>query len=228
MCVCLKPQIRESMVVEGSKLFTQTDFISCFISSFHLLILWRNWLISNICAIYSIELLNWWITKSAQGNHCFWARFTKVWTSVLLRWVESCLKIDSRFYCITYDLDDCIVAFVSRLFTFFFCCSHKMEKSGNPPPYGWGNGHSLQPPPAAPPSYSQAVGGVGPSSPYTPQYPPSKFAMILSSLHYIQCQLYWRFTKRFTLCHICKCSYFIKASCKYSFESYTRNSKMLL
>lgn len=49
-----------------------------------------------------------------------------------------------------------------------------MEKSGNPPPYGWGNGHTMQPPPAAPPSYSQAVGGVGPSSPYTPQYPPSK------------------------------------------------------
>lgn len=45
-----------------------------------------------------------------------------------------------------------------------------MEKSGNPPPYGWSNGHTMQIPPAAPPSYSQAVGGVGPSSPYTPQY----------------------------------------------------------
>ncbi|CAG2061939.1 unnamed protein product, partial [Timema podura] len=32
--------------------------------------------------------------------------------------------------------------------------------SGPPPMHG--------PPPAAPPSYSQAVGGVPPSSPYTP------------------------------------------------------------
>lgn len=49
-----------------------------------------------------------------------------------------------------------------------------MDKGWNPPPYGWGNANSAQPPPAAPPSYSQAVGGVGPSSPYTPQYPPCK------------------------------------------------------
>lgn len=49
------------------------------------------------------------------------------------------------------------------------------DKMGNPPPYGWGNGTRMQPPPAAPPSYSQAVGGVGPSSPYTPQYPASKY-----------------------------------------------------
>lgn len=49
-----------------------------------------------------------------------------------------------------------------------------MEKGGNPPPYGWNNRHGMQPPPAAPPSYSQAVGGVAPSSPYTPQYHPGK------------------------------------------------------
>jgi len=36
-----------------------------------------------------------------------------------------------------------------------------MNKYNSPPPeYG--------PPPAAPPSYSQAVGGVPPSSPFTP------------------------------------------------------------
>lgn len=52
-----------------------------------------------------------------------------------------------------------------------------MEKGGgNPPPYGWGNSNALQPPPAAPPSYSQAVGGVGPSSPYTPQYSTSMYS----------------------------------------------------
>lgn len=56
-----------------------------------------------------------------------------------------------------------------------------MEKSSNPPPYEWNNGHTLQPPPAAPPSYSQAVGGVGPSSPYTPQYPPCKYAKLLNN-----------------------------------------------
>ncbi|KAI8430905.1 hypothetical protein MSG28_001028 [Choristoneura fumiferana] len=57
-----------------------------------------------------------------------------------------------------------------------------MEKSGNPPPYGWGNGHTLQPPPAAPPSYSQAVGGVGPSSPYTPQYIPVPGPQIVTTV----------------------------------------------
>lgn len=52
-----------------------------------------------------------------------------------------------------------------------------MEKNGySPPPYGW----SDQPPPAAPPSYTQAVGGVGPSSPYTPAYRPSKYLDIPS------------------------------------------------
>jgi len=35
-----------------------------------------------------------------------------------------------------------------------------MNKYNPPPAYG--------PPPAAPPSYSQAVGGVPPSSPFTP------------------------------------------------------------
>jgi len=35
-----------------------------------------------------------------------------------------------------------------------------MNKPNAPPAYG--------PPPAAPPSYSQAVGGVPPSSPFTP------------------------------------------------------------
>lgn len=35
-----------------------------------------------------------------------------------------------------------------------------MSKHNAPPAYG--------PPPAAPPSYSQAVGGVPPSSPFTP------------------------------------------------------------
>jgi hypothetical protein len=35
-----------------------------------------------------------------------------------------------------------------------------MNKYSPPPAYG--------PPPAAPPSYSQAVGGVPPSSPFTP------------------------------------------------------------
>ncbi|XP_048006394.1 LITAF domain-containing protein isoform X1 [Leguminivora glycinivorella] len=59
-----------------------------------------------------------------------------------------------------------------------------MEKSGNPPPYGWGNGYhvQVQPPPAAPPSYSQAVGGVGPSSPYTPHYPPTAGPQIVTTV----------------------------------------------
>ncbi|KAJ2954408.1 hypothetical protein O0L34_g2672 [Tuta absoluta] len=57
-----------------------------------------------------------------------------------------------------------------------------MEKIGHPPPYSWNNGHTLQPPPAAPPSYSQAVGGVGPSSPYTPQYPPSAGPPIVTTV----------------------------------------------
>lgn len=38
-----------------------------------------------------------------------------------------------------------------------------------PPTYGF-----TVPPPAAPPSYAQAVGGVPPSSPYQPQYVPGK------------------------------------------------------
>lgn len=38
-----------------------------------------------------------------------------------------------------------------------------MSKSSEPPPYGF------VPPPSAPPSYSQAVGGVPPTSPYQPQ-----------------------------------------------------------
>lgn len=38
-----------------------------------------------------------------------------------------------------------------------------MSKNGAPPPYGF------VPPPSAPPSYAQAVGGVQPSSPFTPQ-----------------------------------------------------------
>lgn len=38
-----------------------------------------------------------------------------------------------------------------------------MSKNGAPPPYGF------VPPPSAPPSYAQAVGGVPPSSPYVPQ-----------------------------------------------------------
>jgi len=37
-----------------------------------------------------------------------------------------------------------------------------MSKNHTPPPYG--------PPPAAPPSYTQAVGGVPPTSPYVPQH----------------------------------------------------------
>lgn len=37
-----------------------------------------------------------------------------------------------------------------------------MSKSGPPPPYG------LVAPPSAPPSYAQAIGGVAPSSPFTP------------------------------------------------------------
>lgn len=37
-----------------------------------------------------------------------------------------------------------------------------MSKSGQPPAYG--------PPPAAPPSYAQAVGGVPPTSPYVPHH----------------------------------------------------------
>lgn len=39
----------------------------------------------------------------------------------------------------------------------------QMSKNGAPPPYGF------VPPPSAPPSYAQAVGGVQPSSPFTPQ-----------------------------------------------------------
>lgn len=39
----------------------------------------------------------------------------------------------------------------------------RMSKNGPPPPYGF------VPPPSAPPSYAQAVGGVQPSSPFTPQ-----------------------------------------------------------
>jgi len=43
----------------------------------------------------------------------------------------------------------------------FFYRYIDMDKYNSPPPaYG--------PPPAAPPSYSQAVGGVPPSSPFTP------------------------------------------------------------
>jgi len=38
-----------------------------------------------------------------------------------------------------------------------------MSKSSEPPPYGF------VPPPSAPPSYSQAVGGVPPTSPFQPQ-----------------------------------------------------------
>ncbi|VVD02805.1 LITAF domain-containing protein-like [Leptidea sinapis] len=56
-----------------------------------------------------------------------------------------------------------------------------MEKNGNPPPYAWNNGY-MQPPTAAPPSYSQAVGGVGPSSPYTPQYPPTAGPQIVTTV----------------------------------------------
>ncbi|XP_018576725.1 lipopolysaccharide-induced tumor necrosis factor-alpha factor homolog [Anoplophora glabripennis] len=37
-----------------------------------------------------------------------------------------------------------------------------MSKNSMPPPYG--------PPPAAPPSYAQAVGGVPPTSPYVPNH----------------------------------------------------------
>lgn len=40
-----------------------------------------------------------------------------------------------------------------------------MSKNVNPPPYGMN-----PPPPAAPPSYAQAVGGVPPSSPYVPNH----------------------------------------------------------
>lgn len=57
-----------------------------------------------------------------------------------------------------------------------------MEKGGNPPPYGWSNANNLQPPPVAPPSYSQAVGGVAPSSPYTPQYTPSAGPQIVTTV----------------------------------------------
>ncbi|CAK1554977.1 unnamed protein product [Leptosia nina] len=56
-----------------------------------------------------------------------------------------------------------------------------MEKNGNPPPYGWSNGY-MQAPPAAPPSYSQAVGGVGPSSPYTPHYQPTTGPQIVTTV----------------------------------------------
>lgn len=35
----------------------------------------------------------------------------------------------------------------------------------DPPPYGF------VPPPSAPPSYAQAMGGVPPSAPFTPQQP---------------------------------------------------------
>lgn len=74
-------------------------------------------------------------------------------------------------YYIIFILDVCNSA-VGLLVYLGFVESIVMEKNGyNPPPYGWSND---QPPPAAPPSYAQAVGGVGPSSPYTPQYPPSK------------------------------------------------------
>lgn len=37
-----------------------------------------------------------------------------------------------------------------------------MSKNGPPPPYGF------VPPPSAPPSYAQAVGGVAPSAAFTP------------------------------------------------------------
>ncbi|XP_041987854.1 LITAF domain-containing protein [Aricia agestis] len=57
-----------------------------------------------------------------------------------------------------------------------------MEKGGQPPPYMWSNVQSMQPPPAAPPSYSQAVGGVGPSSPYTPQYSPTSGPAIVTTV----------------------------------------------
>lgn len=40
-----------------------------------------------------------------------------------------------------------------------------MSKESAPPPYGF-----VQPP-SAPPSYSEAVNGVPPSSPFTPQQP---------------------------------------------------------
>ncbi|XP_025832521.1 cell death-inducing p53-target protein 1 isoform X2 [Agrilus planipennis] len=39
-----------------------------------------------------------------------------------------------------------------------------MSKNGAPPSYNYG------PPPAAPPSYAQAVGGVPPTSPYIPHH----------------------------------------------------------
>ncbi|CAG5007340.1 unnamed protein product [Parnassius apollo] len=48
----------------------------------------------------------------------------------------------------------------------------KMEKSDNPPPHGCGNMDTVQSLSAVPPSYSQAEGGVGPSSPCSPQYSP--------------------------------------------------------
>ncbi|XP_072930513.1 LITAF domain-containing protein [Epargyreus clarus] len=58
-----------------------------------------------------------------------------------------------------------------------------MVKDMNPPPYRLTNGQgTVQPPPAAPPSYSQAVGGVGPSSPYTPQYTPSSGPQIVTTV----------------------------------------------
>lgn len=38
-----------------------------------------------------------------------------------------------------------------------------MSKNGAPPPYGF------VPPPSAPPSYAQAVGGVAPVSPFVPE-----------------------------------------------------------
>lgn len=45
-----------------------------------------------------------------------------------------------------------------------------MSKSGQPPPP---LGFSAAPPPSAPPSYAQAMGGVPPQAPYYPQQGPS-------------------------------------------------------
>ncbi|XP_040150925.1 LITAF domain-containing protein isoform X1 [Anopheles arabiensis] len=50
-----------------------------------------------------------------------------------------------------------------------------MTKDG-PPPYGF------VPPQSAPPSYAQAVGGVPPSSPFTPQQPVLTGAQIVTTV----------------------------------------------
>lgn len=52
-----------------------------------------------------------------------------------------------------------------------------MSKNGAPPPQ-----YTFVPPPSAPPSYSEAIGGVKPSSPFTSQQPTAQTTHIITTL----------------------------------------------